>query len=86
MLMHRSMILSPGLLMLMYRSMILSPGLLMLMYRSMILSPGLLMLMLMHRPVAGLAEVLLPGSEDRPLVLGKGEIAETFPDVAYRLV
>lgn len=50
----------------------------------MILSPGLLMLM--HRPVAGLAELLLPGSEDRPLVLGKGEIAETFPDVAYRLV
>lgn len=64
--------------------MILRPGLLMLMHRSMILSPGLLMLM--HRPVAGLAELLLPGSEDRPLVLGKGEIAETFPDVAYRLV
>lgn len=56
----------------------------MLMHRSMILSPGLLMLM--HWPVAGLAELLLPGSEDRPLVLGKGEIAETFPDVAYRLV
>lgn len=54
--------------------------------RSVILSLSLLMLMLMHRPVAGLAELLLPGSEDRPLVLGKGEIAETFPDVAYRLV
>ena len=56
------------------------------MHLSVILSLGLLMLMLMHWPVAGLAELLLPGSEDRPLVLDKGEIAETFPDVAYRLV
>lgn len=68
------------------RSVILSLSLLMLMHRSVILSLGLLMLMLMHWPVAGLAELLLSGCEERLLVIGKGEIAETFPDVAYRLV